>query len=367
MDIRYQRQKTQLMLSQPFYGSMIVRLQLEEWDKDTFGTDGEYLYVPKTCKYNDQEIMTILAHETLHCALGHVFREGNREHFKWNIACDFAVNALLDRNKLFKLPNNCLLDHQYDNFAAEEIYNRLPESKSQSLPMPDLEKPKAGNKEDGQSTEARMKELAQEWKERLAHSVESSRGTLPDGMKEIIDEILFPKLSWDQILYKFLQASKGCTDFTAYPFDRRHIYREVYLPSMTGDSIELAVAFDTSGSIGKDDLVRFFSEVRGICSVFGEYVIHLIQCDTDVHKYDIITAESDIPNFAIGRGGTSFVPVFKKLDELEISELPLVYFTDLEGEFPKNPKANTYWIIRKGNSRTKAPFGEVIAIDDRNR
>ena len=156
-------------------------------------------------------------------------------------------------------------------------------------------------------------------------------------------------------------------DFTIYPFDRRHIYREIYLPSMRGDSIEICVGIDDSGSIDHEDLVRYLSEVRGICSIFGEYTIYLFTCDVKIHQEFIITAESDIPNFVVGRGGTSFVPVFDRIKELELDELPLVYFTDLDGEFPKEKRNDVFWVVQKMGYKKQVPFGNIIEIEEGNK
>jgi predicted metal-dependent peptidase len=69
----------------------------------------------------------------------------------------------------------------------------------------------------------------------------------------------------------------------------------------------------------------------------------------------------------IGRGGTSFVPVFKRIEELELDHLPLVYFTDLAGDFPKTSRNHVYWITRKSQrtwSKIEPPFGTTILINE---
>lgn len=381
MDKQVIREKVQLMLDRPFYGSLIVRLQLREWDSGTFGVDGEYIYVPKKHNFTPSEIRAILAHETMHCALQHIFRMGNRDRMKWNVAADYAVNLILEKDG-FTMPKGALLDNKFSGMHAEKIYAKLPDPIKIKIPI-DLLQPgqnKKGNGKNGEleisvqpldeqgkkEAQAKADELAQEWKEYLSHAIEKGRGDVPGDLKEFIEELLFPKISWEEILYKYLHASKGCQDFTAYPFDRRHIYRDIYLPSMRGDSIEICVGIDTSGSISHDDLIDYFSEVRGICSIFGDYTIYLFQGDSKLQKEDIITSDSDIPNFVIGRGGTNFCPVFKHIEELELTELPLVYFTDLDGEFPKEARPNVFWIIQKGNKITKVPFGEIIEIVGNN-
>lgn len=372
------------MLSQPFWGSLITRLELRDWDEPTFATNGKYLFVPKPSVYKDwtfKQILGVLAHETWHCAAGHVFRKANRDAMKWNIAADYATNYILTTNH-YDLPKGTLFDEKYKGMTAEKIYNMLPDPIIIEIPM-DLVDPGKGkgkgkdskkggsdSKDGKEETEAvDVKELAQEWKEAVtsAARIAKGRGNMPGGLEEYIDEMLFPKVPWQQILYRYLQAAKGNTDFTAYPFDRRHIYRDVFLPSMQGDSIEIVSTIDSSGSISHEDLVRYISEIRGICSQFGSYTIYLFIHDTEVHKSFIIEDDSTIPNFVVGRGGTSHIPVFKKIENENLNELPVVCFTDLDTEFPSNYSGNSvFWLIRKEQNRYdhKVPFGEIIEIDD---
>ncbi len=62
-----------------------------------------------------------LAHEALHCALGHFARRGHRVQRKWDLACDFAINPLLLDEGLKPPPDAQVLD-LYRGMAAEEIY-----------------------------------------------------------------------------------------------------------------------------------------------------------------------------------------------------------------------------------------------------
>jgi hypothetical protein len=70
------------------------------------------------------ELEGTLAHEVLHCALGHQCPRGEREPELWNQAADFAINPILIGNG-FTLPAGALLDPAFNNLSAEEIYARL--------------------------------------------------------------------------------------------------------------------------------------------------------------------------------------------------------------------------------------------------
>jgi len=391
MDLRIRRAKIDLMLSSPFWGSLITRLELKDWEGNTFATDGFTLLCPDEKYISDwtfKEIIGVLAHETWHCAGGHIFRMRDKQQMKWNVACDIATNYLLLEND-FELPKSGLVDSQYDSFTAEKIYSLLPDesnnddeegSGKSSLPKvpkdliepnnPSSLKEKGIDEKHFTDSKIDQKELEQEWKETLntAVRIAKEKGNIPGGMQEYIDNILIPKVSWQEILYKYLQIAKGNTDYTTYPFHRSHIHREIYLPSLRGEMIEIVCGIDTSGSIGKDDLARYFSELREICSIFGSYTIHFFQCDTKIHSYEIITEDTEIPTLAQGRGGTSFVPLFERLLDEQIEELPVVYFTDLDGDFPENHYGDgVFWLARKKQlnyGKATVPFGTIIEIND---
>ena len=82
------------------------------------------------------ELEAVLAHEVLHCALGHHCRRGGRDPQLWNEAADLAINPILIGNG-FTLPAGALLDPAFNNLSAEEIYARLIDrSREESSPAP---------------------------------------------------------------------------------------------------------------------------------------------------------------------------------------------------------------------------------------
>ena len=81
------------------------------------------------------ELEGTLAHEVMHCALGHQCRRGNRDPELWNEAADFAINPILIANG-FTLPAGALIDPAFANLSAEEIYARLLQKRDGSDSAP---------------------------------------------------------------------------------------------------------------------------------------------------------------------------------------------------------------------------------------
>jgi predicted metal-dependent peptidase len=388
MDKKVIRAKVQLMLKYPFFGALSALLELVDYDGNTFATDGKHIFVPpkeyydgtKGLLYDDSQLITVIAHETAHCAFLHSYREGNRNHMGWNVAGDLAINPILKQAGLSVNPA-WLYNKDYEGMTAERIYELLPKvyvsssgggsgsgsGGGMSVPgnMNDIKDSKGQNKSKGKDTNDRYM-TENDWKDAVAQAAQDAKqkGKLPGGLEQYIEEFLNPKIPWQQVLMRYLQTSRGCSDYRSYPYRRAHLHRGLYMSSLAGDSIELVCAIDTSGSIGDVEFKSFLGEICGICQAFGEYQIHLFQCDAQIHEYTVIESEADVPHKMKGRGGTSFVPVFEKVNELELDDLPLVYFTDLCGDFPSEGKSNTYWVVREEFAKQfKPPFGEVIELD----
>jgi len=69
---------------------------------------------------------------------------------------------------------------------------------------------------------------------------------------------------------------------------------------------------------------------------------------------------------AAGRGGTSFDPAFRWVEEQGIRPSCLVYLTDGECGYPsQTPNYPVLWAILPGRglSAAQPPFGEVVAIE----
>ena len=98
MSQNFTNARTQLVLNQPFFGTLCLRLKpVERDDMDTGATDGVHLfYNPKWFdKLQPLERIGFLAHEVMHVVLMHIFRREERQPQKWNVACDYAENYLL--------------------------------------------------------------------------------------------------------------------------------------------------------------------------------------------------------------------------------------------------------------------------------
>lgn len=126
--------RTALVLDQPFFGALALRLKIvEDPGCGTAWVDGVSLgYDPAFVEsLTHAERVALLAHEVMHCALGHPWRRSGREKKGWNVATDYAINLVLTDSG-FTLPEGGLLDRQWEGRSAEWIYDRLPRESPES-------------------------------------------------------------------------------------------------------------------------------------------------------------------------------------------------------------------------------------------
>ena len=139
IEAKLSRGRTQLLLNQPFFGTLCLRLKLVAMPSfPTMATDGRRLvYNPAFVdKLTPAELEGVLAHEVMHCALAHHCRRGERDAQLWNQAADYAVNPILIGNGI-TLPKDALIDpafadlvHRLGFESKDELVSLLQESMS---------------------------------------------------------------------------------------------------------------------------------------------------------------------------------------------------------------------------------------------
>ena len=125
--------RTRLILEKPFLGALVMHLPLKAADAewcDTTATDARNFYFNPDyiARLTLEQTQFVLAHEAMHCALSHFARRGHRQKHRWDVACDYAVNMILDDERM-QGPENALMSAAYRGLTAEEIYPLLHEDR----------------------------------------------------------------------------------------------------------------------------------------------------------------------------------------------------------------------------------------------
>lgn len=239
--------RVQMQNESPFFSYLVMHLRMIE-DKanslgggfgvPTCGVDayGNLYYNSDFIKKLSQaQIKGVLCHEILHLAFEHIVRESGREHSIWNIAIDLVSNEILIANK-FELPEGCLIprDHSFnigtkvitdiDKKLAEEVYNELM-SMVKKVNVDVISEMNKGqfdnhifgkgsckgddgddNKKGNSTSDKGIGGKPPDWKKVLAEAatIAKQRGNIPAGMERLIGELLNPKVSWKEMLYKYI-------------------------------------------------------------------------------------------------------------------------------------------------------------------
>ena len=369
-----------LLLQFPYFASLALRLKpVEDSRCPTMGTDGRVLaYNPDfVAKLSDSELIYILAHECLHCVLQHLWRRGTRIHALFNIATDEAINTMLHYECGMENPKTIEVycHKEYVGMSAEEIYDLLEKNVTYvQLDSHDMwedghdgtdgdeEKDGSGGENSTSVSKKSRDELKADWELATQQMVESmkSQGKLPASLERLISISTKQRVDW-RLLLRYLMTNRSKSDYTFFPPNRRHVWRGIYLPSTKSETMDIAVAIDTSGSVGNKELSEFLGELESIrtsvpCTVW------VIYCDAAVHntqrleEYDLIDT-----SLVKGGGGTDFRSAFTYLADNDIIPDVLVYITDLMGTFPEEtPPYPVIWATT--SSCDNPPFGEVIRI-----
>lgn len=408
--------RTRLILDQPFLGALVMHLPLKAADPKwcaTTATDARHFY------YNPgyigrltlEQTQFVLAHEAMHCALSHFARRNHRQKHRWDVACDYAVNMILDEERM-RGPEDALMNAAYRGLTAEEIYPLLhedPPEKTQDMHLFDNESSEGGGESEsmeqdagqGQGSEDRKDQsdggggrprqqegqgsqpqeasdvqqapppppmdpdkLDEQWKSRLAAAAHAARqaGKLSQSLMRLVDNLLAPQLPWRALLARYMM--NAARDDYSFQRTSRRDTGAALMPRLYSRSVNVVVTLDTSGSVKDEELREFLSEVDALKGqVRAEVVLHA--CDDKLcangpwrfAQWEPIT----LPEGVSGKGGTDFRPVFEWLERERLNPDLLIYFTDAEGKFPeREPQYPVVWLVK---GKAPVPFGVRIQLN----
>ena len=356
----------------------------------TAATDGRTVFVNPGFwnKLTTPEQDGVLLHEVLHAALLHVTRRAGRHAQIWNAAADIVVNGMIAQEG-YQLPEGGLRDEALERLGTEEVYEVLLKKAQPPTPVPmgdlldaapedsaavqdqagegqgkseqEAGAPKAG---DGAAKESR-EAVEGHWRNALEQAQIAAKtlaaGKMPAGIQREMPSVLAAQLDWRTYLWRYLTQTP--TDFQ--DFDRRFVGQRMYLDSLAGESVQVLVCVDTSGSVGNDEMQTFIGEVREILRAYPHMRCELYYADAALYGPFPLKPNSEIPP-PQGGGGTDFRPFFVQIETHPFlwGKTVAIYLTDGYGTFPERmPKCPVLWVVTPGGlDLDRFPFGEAIRL-----
>lgn len=337
-------------------------------------------------------------HMLLHCLFLHLFRPADAQPRLWDLACDMAVEQLIQREEQPRLAQDnairqaCFAQMGAQALSAEEIQKLLA---CNAFPYPLEELEGAFRFDDHHGWEfAATPGVRRHWESLLLDAArkkagKGKRGATAGSAEETVcpapdarydyrrflqrftfsrEEVELDLESFDYIFYNLGMAYYG-----DMPLMEPLEYKEVRRLE------ELVIAIDTSGSCSPEVVGRFLAESYSILAEQGNFFrkmnVYFIQCDCTIQDVTQIRSKEDwleyVRKITIrGRSGTDFSPVFalveglqkeKKLKDLKA----LLYFTDGDGAYPTQPPSfETAFVLPRetGHPELIPHWGRLLLI-----
>ena len=383
------RAKARLLVEQPYFGTIASRLELSRNDNiGSFLSDGTRF------EFNDDyldsltldELGFALANGAMHAALSHDDRRNGRMGWLWQLATDYAINAMLVENGL-TAPEMINYDHRFEGMYAEEIYAHLKdeikneeydgneENETGFNEQNKRHRQQLQNAEGDRDSDSHRPQMETEREERYDAAGEEQfgqlarealakmqkMGELPGGIERFFVPQPEPKIDWRHELRGCIESYYK-NDYRIMPPSKKLLYAGTYLPSLDSDYLRAVIAIDSSGSVDEMLLGQFISEAESLLLAFPNHRVDLLVCDAKVQSHRTFYGGEPLAYELKGGGGTDFRPVFEYIEmQLPDTQL-LLYFTDLQGRFPDNePLCETVWIVPEA---AEVPFGRMILMQE---
>ncbi len=389
--------RTELYMSLPFLDEAVSALTVadEGYDAATLATDAKRLYfsgawLAQQLEHARTAVNRAYLHTVFHCLLRHPAKAKNRDTPLWDLACDIAVESILD-----SLDYRCLREDK-PSVRRQNVYRRLREA----MPVLTAEaiyrqfRRERLNSYDC-ATLARVfyvddhtlwpasddGEQDRQWQQTAARTqtametVFNNQAAGGEAVREQLSVSAHPTTDYRAFLRRFAALREEVAidadsfDYGYYAYGLRHYGNMPLIEPLETREVrkieDFVIAIDTSMSTS-GELVRSFlsytySLLKGSESFFRHINLRILQCDDQLRSDKRITNERDLRDYMehfelIGQSATDFRPVFEHVDQL-VSEgafhhlRGIIYFTDGLGIYPKKrPRYDAAFVMLEGEA-----------------
>jgi predicted metal-dependent peptidase len=353
-------------------------------------------------RLNDKQLAFLILHENMHKAYRHlvVWEKLNKKNATLaNMACDYVINLQIrdyDPNQYdTEMPTDedgevlGLIDEKYRGMDAHEVFLLLEKEKGSDYGKGkdkikivmvgdgdgDGKEPKGFDDHDWDGAQEMSKEEQNEAAKEIEQALRQGSilvGKMGGNVDRNISEMLTPKIDWKEALRDFVKSMTQGKDQSSWRrLHKRYLAADLIMPSSYSEKVGgIAIAIDTSGSIGTEELSQFLSEVKSICEEVSPEVIDLLYWDTHVASRETYT-ENELSGLTestkpAGGGGTEPACVPKFMKKHNINPECLLMLSDgyigAQNAGDWDISAPVLWCI-KGNSSFVAPVGKTVHVE----
>lgn len=363
----------------------------------TIATDGVHLfYNPNYLIHSYEEdpiaVNRMYLHIILHCIFRHMTQAEQRDPDDWNLACDIAVESVIDSME-YPCVHRLVTDRRqeyYDFLSlsvlnAEQVYavlNRMTYSQKIGMKreftvddhhfweelQDDKEQPQqtsGGDNSEDDTPPPDKDEVEQKWQD-ISQKTQTSMETIQrdinlmaGNLRQQLQIENRQRYDYRSFLRRFAVTREEVrVDPDSFDYGFYNYSMQLYPNMPMLEELEyreskkirdFVIAIDTSGSCSGELVKQFLEETVTILldsnSFFRSVNVHIIQCDAGIQS-DIKITDTEhfhdmLQHFDVsGNGDTDFRPVFDYIEQLqqrgELLQLQgLLFFTDGVGVYPK--------------------------------
>ncbi len=376
-----------LLQSEPFFAGLSRRIHKKESTAiPTAGVmiDPEtaqfvMLYNPDFfAKMPEEQRLGVLMHEFYHLIFEHVTGRLPPEGMSkmWNVATDLAINSFL----VGKLPEGGCIPTQEPfqdyplEMSAEWYFSKLQNDEQFQPPeggegegqdgeggdgsgdpsdgngqgggsggLPDSLDDHSGWGEVDQETKAMAEERLKDAIRKATEEVNSGGrgwGTVSQGMRKKIQDMVSPKVNWRSVLRYFIKTSQRANKrSTPRRINKRFPY--IHSGKRINRTAKIAISIDQSGSVSDEMLSIFFAELNGLAK-YAEFTV--VPFDTEVAEDEVyVWKKGKRRTFErVSCGGTCFDAPTRWVNRGQFDGH--IILTDMEAPKPVPSKCQRMWM-----------------------
>ncbi len=400
--------RNELYMHLPYLDAALCALDFQPGGGVTLSqaADGETLYYDGSWlaeRYLRSPVLTNRAylHTVLHCMLRHLAKKRGKVPELWDLACDAAVESILDELDYpclnagpfpmkRKFYGECRRDMPV--LTAEGIYRRLlrlglPEYQTAQLQRAFLVDDHGLWDPEGRDSQERSERQDRKWQDLSSRTqtgletVLSDKGTGGEAVLEQVRAAVRDDVDYRAFLRRFaapreIAAVDGdAFDYGFYSYGLR-LYGNMPLvePPETREEKRIedfVIALDTSMSTSGERIRQFLACTYAVLRSTGTFTrkvnIRILQCDDQLRSDTVIRDLEDLRGYMenfelIGGSATDFRPVFEHVAKLQeagafTSLRGLLYFTDGMGIYPekRTPYETAFILLGEPPLSVKTP------------
>lgn len=389
--------RTELYMGLPFLDEALSALAVTDggYDTDTLATDAKNLYfsgawLAMQLEHSRMSVNRAYLHSVFHCLLRHPAKSKNRDTPLWDLACDIAVESMLD-----SLEYRCVqadkpsirrkntyrrLRQSMPVLTAEAVYRQFRRERLNSYDCATLARVfhvddhSLWETSDDDEQDKQWQQTAERTQTAM-ETIFTDQSTGGEAVREQLSVSAHPTTDYRAFLRRFAALREEVAidadsfDYGYYAYGLRHFGNMPLIEPLETREVrkieDFVIAIDTSMSTSGELVRQFLSYTYSLLmdseSFFRHINLRILQCDDQLRSDKRITSAHDLRDYMehfelIGQSSTDFRPVFEHVDQL-VSEgafhhlRGLVYFTDGLGIYPKKrPRYDAAFVMLEGEA-----------------